>query len=42
MAAARLFRQLLVGLTAVHDVGMLHRDLKPENILLDFMATGCG
>jgi len=34
--AARLFRQLLAGLTAVHAAGVLHRDIKPENILLDF------
>jgi len=36
IAAARLFRQVLAGLTAVHDAGVLHRDIKPENILLDF------
>ncbi len=34
--AARLFLQVLAGLTAVHDAGVLHRDIKPENILLDF------
>jgi hypothetical protein len=34
--AARLFRQVLAGLTAVHAAGVLHRDIKPENILLDF------
>jgi serine/threonine protein kinase len=36
IAAARLFRQLLGGLKAVHAAGVLHRDIKPENILLDF------
>jgi serine/threonine protein kinase len=36
IAAARLFRQLLAGLKAVHAAGVLHRDIKPENILLDW------
>src|ERR1700684_3329289 len=28
VAAVRLFRQLLAGLTAVHAAGVLHRDIK--------------
>ena len=39
IAAARLFRQLLAGLTAVHAAGVLHRDIKPENILLDWVGS---
>ena len=30
-----IFRQILEGLQAAHDQGVIHRDLKPQNILLD-------
>ncbi|XP_045453243.1 eIF-2-alpha kinase GCN2 [Melitaea cinxia] len=33
--AWRLFREVLEGLTHVHQKGMIHRDLKPVNIFLD-------
>ncbi|MCD0445325.1 PASTA domain-containing protein [Glycomyces sp. A-F 0318] len=32
--AVELFAQLLDGLQAAHDAGLVHRDIKPENILL--------
>jgi len=28
-------RQVLRGLRAAHDLGIVHRDIKPENILLN-------
>jgi serine/threonine protein kinase len=32
--AARIVIQLLEGLAAAHEVGIMHRDLKPENLFL--------
>jgi serine/threonine protein kinase len=33
--ALHIFRQVLRGLRAAHDCGVVHRDIKPENILLN-------
>jgi serine/threonine protein kinase len=30
-----LFRELVEGAAALHELGLAHRDIKPENILLD-------
>ncbi|EFQ88206.1 hypothetical protein CFE70_001607 [Pyrenophora teres f. teres 0-1] len=31
----RLFRQILEGLSHVHEHGIIHRDLKPDNVFID-------
>lgn len=38
-AAVSYFRQLLEGLTFLHDLYVAHRDIKPENLLIDKLGT---
>ncbi len=33
--AIEIARQLCVGLSAIHNAGILHRDLKPANVIID-------
>ena len=35
VAALTIMRQVIRGLRAAHDLGIVHRDIKPENILLN-------
>jgi len=38
--AVEVWRQLLAGLKALHEAGLVHRDIKPSNILLERKARG--
>ncbi len=33
--AARIIRQITIGVKYIHELGIIHRDLKPENVMVN-------
>jgi len=36
-----MFKQMLLALTYLHNVGICHRDIKPENFLFERKGDDC-
>ncbi|GAC1417151.1 MAG: serine/threonine-protein kinase [Acidobacteriaceae bacterium] len=34
-----IFRQMMAGISALHDAGVIHRDIKPKNVMLEYSGT---
>jgi serine/threonine protein kinase/Tfp pilus assembly protein PilF len=37
--AISIFRQMIAGLSALHEAGVIHRDIKPNNVMLDHSGS---